>query len=412
MQTRLFWWFAAAIVVTVLAAMAVFSVFGDGGRSWRAQLERLESFTAGRYAYVWRNPAQRRELSASIARDLHLGVRTHDARGALLESERYPRDCDASRSIAIQDHGEPLGSVELCLDGIRKPGTPVQIILALAAMALVLWVASGVAARRIARPLRELARVARELGEGKLESRASIRHGQTGEIGELARVMNDMAARIEAQLRDQRALLAAVSHELRTPLARVRIVVETAREQGATPETFDALEKEAIEMDALVGDLLAGARIDFSALSKRRLDVRELCLRAIEAAAAGDISFEAGAAAGELEGDATLLTRALVGLVDNARKHGGPDILLRVRDEGGHVVFEVADDGPGIPAGEAERIFEPFYRGASNDGRVVRGVGLGLALVRRIAELHGGTASAAARDGGGTKIWMRLPRRI
>src|SRR5262249_13826278 len=154
--------------------------------------------------------------------------------------------------------------------------------LALFIAACTLWILSGKIARRIARPLSELVHVAEEIGAGRLRARARVPPWQLGEIGVLARAINDMAARIEQQIADQRELLAGVSHEIRTPLARIRVLLEIGRQQepgagaGAPRAVLDELEREVIEIDALVGELLASARLDFAALSPRPLDALDV----------------------------------------------------------------------------------------------------------------------------------------
>src|SRR5262245_27693477 len=142
--------------------------------------------------------------------------------------------------------------------------------------------------------------------------------------------------------------MAAVSHELRSPLGRVRILTELLREGSAPPGAYDDLQREVDGMDALVGDLLAGARIDFEAVAPRQLEVRDVALRALEVAGmpADAVSFTGEP--GQLVADATLLARALVGLLDNARRYGGKDVRLLVHDLDDRVQFTVEDDGPGF----------------------------------------------------------------
>src|SRR4051812_2282806 len=150
--------------------------------------------------------------------------------------------------------------------------------------ALVLWAVSGKVARRIAQPIYDIVRVTKEIGEGKLSARAGLHCAGIDELGLLAQSINDMAARIERQLADQKQLLAEVSHELRTPLARIRLLVELARGGKLDPGTLDEIEHEAVEIDALVGELLASARLDFAALAKRPLDAADVARRAAERA--------------------------------------------------------------------------------------------------------------------------------
>jgi signal transduction histidine kinase len=296
---------------------------------------------------------------------------------------------------------------------------PWRSVLLFGVPALWLWAAAGRIARRIAHPLYELTRVAQEIGSGNVGARVSMRHVGFDEIGVLSTAFNDMAARLERQLADQRELLAAVSHELRTPLARIRLLVEIARQAGRSADacTLDEIEREAIEIDTLVGELLASARIEFQAFTPRPLDAAEAARRAVERAGedVGKLRVDGGPFA--FAGDPTLIARALANTIDNARKHGGGLDQLAVRGGADRVVFEVADRGPGFPPGEEARVFERFYRapgpadGGGGEAAHHGSLGLGLALVRRIAEAHGGTVSAANRPGGGACITLAIPVR-
>jgi signal transduction histidine kinase len=274
-----------------------------------------------------------------------------------------------------------------------------------------LWAASGAIARRLSRPLGDLARVAQEIGAGKLSSRVPLDCDRHGEVGVVAEAMNDMAARIEKQMADQRELLAAVSHELRTPLARLRLLTEIARDTGTTDKTLDEIDREVMEIDALVGDLLASSRIDFAALTTRPLEAEEMAKRALERAGQPEDKLETsgGAGPGRVEADATLLGRALANLIDNATKHGGGVSAMRVEARGDVIAFEVDDQGPGFGPGEEERAFEPFYS-RGRGGRDAGSLGLGLALVKRIAEAHKGRAYATNRPGGGARVGLEIPR--
>lgn len=272
-----------------------------------------------------------------------------------------------------------------------------------------LWPLAWVATARIAWPLRALAAAAGELKGGRLASRDALPKARD-EVGEVADALRGMADRVARQLRDQRALLAAVSHELRSPLGRARVLVEMSREGSAPPDLHDALQAEIDAMDGLVGDLLAAARIDFEAVSPVPLDPVDLARRALATAGLPDSALVADAD-GTVLADPTLLTRALAGLLDNARRYGGADVRLHVRGRLARVRFEVEDDGPGFPDGDGERAFQPFWRGPAADGRPrPRGEGLGLALVRQIAEAHRGEAGAENRAEGGARVWVELPR--
>jgi len=217
-----------------------------------------------------------------------------------------------------------------------------------------------------------------------------------------------MAVQLERKLTEQRELLAAVSHELRTPLARIRLLVEIARQSRPTPATLDDIEREAIEIDTLVGELLASARLEFQAVTRKPLEAGETARRAIERAGEDAGKLALPAAPLPFVADPTLVARALANLIDNARKHGGGLDGMAVRGGDGTVVFEIRDRGPGFAAGDEERVFDRFYRGNGDAGHH-GSLGLGLALVRRIAVAHGGRAAASNRSDGGARVTLELP---
>lgn len=272
---------------------------------------------------------------------------------------------------------------------------------------VVFMAVSSMVAKRIARPLEEVARLADELAAGNLSARivASPRHGhhrhRDDDATGLRDALNRMADRIETQMNDQRALLAAVSHEIRTPLARMRILTELAR--AGDGSALDKLDREILESDALVGDLLAGSRMDFSALKKTRLRASELATRAMEMTEEPIEKLNVASDA-EFDGDATLMLRALVNLLENARGHGGGLSELRVIADGPTLRFEAEDAGPGFAAGAEETAFEPFQSG----GEAPRSIGIGLSLVRRIAVAHGGRAFAENRSPKGARVTLEL----
>ena len=406
LHRRMFLWFGATILFTGIAVAFVMGAAGGGATGWKREAARAHDLAGDVFASAWDSPQQREALARTVSRDLDATVILESPSGAAIAS--YGGPCGGKPMTLLITRGEQLlGRVSLCADRYRT--SPFQIALPLFVTLAILWAASGKIAHRLAQPMAELARVAQELGSGNFAARAKLgRDHHHGEAAALALTINNMASRIERHLTEQRELLAAVSHELRTPLARIRLITELGRDKGVPNATFDDLDREVVEMDALVGDLLASSRLDFAVLSRRPIDAVEATARALERAGV-DAGVLATGAEGDteplrVEADATLLARALANLVDNAKKHGGGIERVCVRRDGDEVAIEVEDHGAGFTDGEEVRIFEPFYR-RSEQGTL----GLGLSLVKRIAEAHGGRAYAENRIEGGARVAIALP---
>ena len=265
----------------------------------------------------------------------------------------------------------------------------------IALVVLGLWTVAGGVAWRLTRPLLLTIRAARDLGEGRLDTRIEVDH-HDGEMRLLALSINRMAEQIGQQLRDQRQLLAAVSHELRTPLGHMRVLIETARERADDP-ALGQLEREVLALDDLVARLLASSRLEFGSLDRRALDVAALVA---DTALASGIAPELISAEGETTAaiDPTLLRRAVANLLDNAARHGGGATAVRVERRGDEVAVEVDDAGPGLSPERQADAFRGFV--PSSGG----GLGLGLTLVARIAAAHGGRAWTETRPGGGARV--------
>jgi signal transduction histidine kinase len=274
------------------------------------------------------------------------------------------------------------------------------------AAAMFVWGMAGSWARRLLMPLRELMRVATELGAGKLDSRVRMPGHVTSELAALGETFNEMAARVEAHVKSKNEVLHLVSHELRTPLARLRVLHGILAESNTHPKLSDDLEREVLELDQLVGELLASARIDAGSLQKRPLDVDVTVRTCLERASMSEVAVQIESTAKKAAADPTLLSRALIVLLDNAKKHAGGARLVRVERRADALHFAVEDAGPGFHEQDLARLFTPFARGHNSvaDG----GLGLGLYLVRRIAEAHGGEAFAHNLPGTGARVGFTL----
>jgi len=284
---------------------------------------------------------------------------------------------------------------------------------------LLLFVAVSVGAypvvRRLTRRLEALKHGVEQFGAGALDHR--IDASGRDEIAAVATSFNHAAQRVQALVRSHQSLLANASHELRSPLARLKVAVSLL-DACSAPQPPDAQREQLkgeihaniAELDALVEEVLLASRLDAQPQPERRAPVDMLSLVVEEASAVGATVESAEAAPAMVVGDERLLRRALRNLLENASRYGGGEIVAALSTNGSLVEVKVCDRGPGVPQAQRELIFEPFYRlpgHAEREG----GVGLGLSLVKQIAQRHGGSVHCEAREGGGSCFVLALLRR-
>ncbi|MCE4536596.1 HAMP domain-containing histidine kinase [Pelomonas sp. P7] len=290
-----------------------------------------------------------------------------------------------------------------------SPGAPTVSTLAIVLLLLFIGVAAGAypVVRRLTRRLEALKRGVEQFGAGQLGLR--VDDSGRDEVAAVAASFNLAADRIETLLRSHQSLLANASHELRSPLARLKMAF--AMLEDATPAQRERLAREIdvniAELDALVEEVLLASRLEAGSAVGEMHPVELLALGAEEAARA-EAAFEPETDSARVDGQERLLRRALRNLLDNARRYGGPEVELALRPVAGGYEFVVSDRGPGVPAEMRERIFEPFYR-LPGHAEMAGGVGLGLSLVKQIAERHGGSVRCQPRDGGGSRFVLFLP---
>jgi signal transduction histidine kinase len=326
---------------------------------------------------------------------------------------------------------DSLGSIKLKLG--------VVIVAAVVVTVLVVWVGdrlglspviAGVAAVAIALalvqllahgmtfPLREMVSAAQAMARGDYSRRVTAT--SRDEVGDLARAFNSMAGELAAVDRMRRDLVANVSHELRTPIGALRAKLENLVDgvETADRKTLDAMLRQVERLGNLVEQLLDLSRLESGAvpLERSTFQAAPLLDGVVEEwrtrAEIRDVRIVSAAEPDglELDGDAERLRQVLANLVANAVRHSprGGKVLVRACREDGHAVLEVVDEGPGIPPGEAERVFERFYRSDQARSSEEGGSGLGLAIARWIVELHGGTIKAEDADPHGCRIVVRL----
>lgn len=292
-------------------------------------------------------------------------------------------------------------------------------LLPILAGALVSSVFAALLARHIAQPIRALRQAFHDAAEGHLDTRISPSLGPwPDEVAALGMDFDRMASQLQLLIGAQQRLLHDVSHELRSPLARLQAAIGLARQNPQRQEAMlERIERETERLDTLVGELLTLARLESgAALSRERVDLVELL-----AAIADDAQFEALAnerdvrtkAEGHFiaEVGAELIYRAFENVIRNAVKFTAAGSTVEIDAEicaGGQMLeVRIADRGPEVPPEEIERIFGAFYRGSG--APQTPGFGLGLAIARRAIESHGGTITAAPREGGGLEFRIRLP---
>lgn len=258
--------------------------------------------------------------------------------------------------------------------------------------------------RRLTRRVERLQRRVDALAAGELGARVDV-EGKD-EVAELAKSFNRAAERIERLIDAQKTLLAGASHELRSPLARIRVASELLGDE-VSPALRERIAKDISELDELLGELLLASRLDTLQGVESEDEIDLLAVAAEEASSFGAEVFGTPVT---IRGDVRLLRRLIRNLLSNARRYAaGSAIAIEVAPApSGGATLSVTDGGPGIPESERERIFEPFFRGSTAESSAEEGVGLGLSLVERIAELHGGYAECLPNPGGGSRFEVNL----
>lgn len=275
----------------------------------------------------------------------------------------------------------------------------------LAAGLLLALLAAWWLARRTVAPLERFDAAAAVLGRG--ESPELLPESGPRELAALARRFNQLARQVQGLLEARTILLAGLSHDLRTPLARMRLALEM-QQRKPDPAWIARLDTDIGEMDQLVGELLDLARglgrepasqVDIGAV------LEELAARARGSGARVSVQ----SAPISLHVPAAALQRVLGNLLANAQRYGGGQIELRAEQDGDGCRIGVLDQGPGIPADQLEAVFHPFHRVESSRNLATGGAGLGLAIVRQLAQANGWGARLENRAGGGLAAWLEIP---
>lgn len=272
-------------------------------------------------------------------------------------------------------------------------------LMTVAVALMSLWVV-----RRTTRPLTAFAEAAERLGRDV--NVPPLPESGPSEIRRAVRAFNHMQLRLRRMLEDRARMIAAISHDMRTPLTLLRLraeYVEDERERQKTMQTLD-------EMEAMIASTLAFAREDGEHEERRTVDltalVGSICDDMKDAGL--QVDFEARPAI-RFRCRPLALKRAVTNVLDNAVKYGGA-AHVRVRADDTNIEIGIEDEGPGIPEGEVEKVFSPFYRLEGSRNRETGGAGLGLSLARTVVHTHGGEIRLANREEGGLRVTILLPQ--
>jgi signal transduction histidine kinase len=279
-----------------------------------------------------------------------------------------------------------------------------RLIASLSILLLAVLVLSWFAVRWVTRPLHTLAAAADALGRDI--QRPPLPEAGPSEVKRAAHAFNTMQAKLVQLIADRGRVLAAMSHDLKTPLTRLRLRAELLEDTALR----DKLERDLAEMEAMIAQTLDFLRGTEGHRESAPLDMVALLesLQTDYAETGRDVRVTPASAA-PYQGDLRLLRRAITNLLDNAIRYG-ERARVSIEDSAEALVIRVADDGPGIPAAELEKVFEPFYRVEGSRSRETGGSGLGLAIARSIAQAHGGDIRLRNRAAGGLEATLTLGR--
>lgn len=287
------------------------------------------------------------------------------------------------------------------------------------AVGLLVW-------RILVRPLQKIATAAEAFGKGNMSARTGVE--RSDEIGKVARAFDEMSERIARSREAERELLASLSHELRTPMARIRVALDLAAESDAETarRSLADVAEDLTELETLMKNIFSTTRLELAALSpddqavplqRAEVDLAALVDKAVVHQRAQHprrpylLRIGLAAGQGHIYADAIFIRRAIENVLDNAQKYSPSDSPVTIALDRVNDAFQIAigDRGFGISADDLARVCTPFFRADRSRTRATGGVGLGLALARRVVEAHGGTVHVASQLDLGTTVTFLLP---
>ncbi|MFE7295869.1 sensor histidine kinase [Streptomyces sp. NPDC057579] len=302
--------------------------------------------------------------------------------------------------------GSSLNTERQAVDGVRD-----AMLIGLPALLVVVAAVTWLVTRRALRPVEGIRAELAEIMGGDL-SRRVPQPASRDEVARLAQTTNATLAALEKSVERQRQFVADASHELRSPIASLRTQLEVARAHPHLLE-LDGLIEDTVRLERVASDLLLLARLDAGERPRaERLDLAEL-VRDELAHRSGDrlpVTADLPDEPLPVSASHTQLARVLGNLLDNAQRHAASVVRVAVhRGAAGTVTLDVADDGPGVPPADRERVFTRFIRLDDARTRDEGGAGLGLAIVRDVIHRHGGRIEVGEANGGGARFTVTLP---
>jgi two-component system sensor histidine kinase CpxA len=449
---KIFTWFWMAMILVMVTFVAITLTLQRDSLAitWRNVASKVLAVNGQTALEVFEKggPLELRAYFKELERSSDLKMFLFDETGSSLSEKEPPPDVK-NMAFTITDKRDfefnRLGEIPLAAKRLSGKGGKVYVIVSevpvgpfveffrmplkyLGSVFAVIVMAGLVCfwlARYLTAPIRDLQSAARRFANGELKVRVGSHVcDRRDEIADLGRDFDMMAEQIEKLMISQRRLIRDISHELRSPLTRLSVALELARQHGEqkTAESLDRIGREAEKLNELIGQLLGLSRLDSDSerLEKIQIDLTELIEKIIQDV---DLEAERGKCSVRfscreeiiLEGVKDLLRSAVENVIRNAVRHApeGSEVEVSLgshrQNEDAFVLIQVRDHGPGVPAGEIQNLFRPFFRVADARERASGGSGLGLAIAERAVHLHGGTIRAANASGGGLLVEILLP---
>ncbi|WFU90153.1 HAMP domain-containing sensor histidine kinase (plasmid) [Rhizobium sp. CC1099] len=411
MRSRLF----LKIYLTLLASLAAVAL-ASAAFVWLGQGEEESSWQSQRARFVAALIPPDMDLQSieatleRFSRAFDADIAVYDPRGRLIASAGQPLPRDVLERRWRHGRGSFHTMVTELPDGravaarMARPFRPSgrNPLTYLALIAGVIGLAAYPVVRHLTSRLERLRRGVDAWGRGDFVARVPA--DGSDEVAAVAKSFNKAADHVERLIKSNRALLANASHELRSPLARLRMAIDLY-DQAPDENRKEEIVRNLAELDTLVEEILLASRLDHV----EKLDAPEsIDLLALVSEEGARHGVEVVGTPATVIGDARLLGRLVRNLMQNALRHGVPPVTASVQQVDSAVELKIRDQGPGIPDSESVRVFEPFYR-PSGRSEATGGWGLGLALVRQIAERHGGAVRYESPSGGGACFVVTLP---